>query len=72
MPQAFDEELEDLVSQLEREPDVVGQHARNMAGRRRVFIKRIRYYAYFRVVNDGQRVQVLAFWHTSRGREPNL
>jgi plasmid stabilization system protein ParE len=37
---------------------------------RRVLLKRIRYYVYFEVSDDGARVSILAVWHASRGREP--
>jgi plasmid stabilization system protein ParE len=40
--------------------------------RRHVLLRRIRYYVYFRVVNDGALVEILAVWHASRGRRPRL
>lgn len=71
-PGAFDEELSNLVQLLQHEPRHVGLPARNMPRLRRAFLKRIRYYVYFRVVDDGERAQVLAFWHATRGRDPRL
>jgi plasmid stabilization system protein ParE len=41
-----------------------------MSGVRRVLISRIHYYVYYRVKGDA--VQVLAFWHSSRGRGPKI
>ncbi len=70
-PEAFDEELEALLEKLESKPQSLGTGQRNH-DRRRLLIKRIRYYVYFRIVNDGELVEVLAFWHASRGQEPKL
>lgn len=70
-PNAVDEELTYLVGRLEAGADYVGAQSRNMPGVRRVLLPRIRYYAYFRIVDDGH-VQVAAFWHASRGRDPRL
>lgn len=36
---------------------------------RRLHLFRIRYYLYYRVHNDDA-VEVIAFWHTSRGQRP--
>ena len=71
-PKAFDEEMLDLVTGLERAPQIMGERARNMAGIRRAYLKRIRYYAYFRIRRDRRRVQILSLWHASRGQEPDF
>jgi plasmid stabilization system protein ParE len=39
-------------------------------GIRRLTLSRIRYYLYYRVSKEA--LEVLALWHTSRGREPRL
>lgn len=39
-------------------------------GLRRVTLTRVRYYLYYRV--SGGILEVLAFWHTSRGRQPAM
>jgi plasmid stabilization system protein ParE len=39
-------------------------------GLRRVTLERVHYYLYYRVA-DGV-LEVLAFWHTSRGRRPRI
>jgi plasmid stabilization system protein ParE len=70
-PAAFDEELDAIVTSLERDPEQIGQPQRERH-RRRVLLRRIRYYLYFRVVDNGAMVQVLALWHASRGSEPEL
>ncbi len=43
-----------------------------LAGVRRLHLKRIRYYLYYRVKDDPQQVEILALWHTSRGTGPDL
>lgn len=70
-PDAFDEELDALVTRLEEDADHIGAQQRG-ANRRRVLLKRIRYYVYFRVVGQGDVVEILALWHASRGREPKF
>lgn len=69
-PAAFDEALDSLLTELEAHPALIGQQARQAKPIRRVLLRRVRYYAYFRIVDE--RVQVLAFWHASGGREPNI
>jgi plasmid stabilization system protein ParE len=39
-------------------------------GVRRLHLERVRYHLYYRFRSGG--VEILAFWHTSRGREPTL
>ena len=50
----------------------VGAQARGtkLQGVRRVTLSRIRYYVYYRATD--QALEVLAFWHNSRGRQPPL
>ncbi len=70
-PGAFDDELDALITRLEANPKLVGTQQRG-ARRRRALLKRIRYYVYFRVMDDGDLVEILAVWHAVRGREPRL
>jgi hypothetical protein len=39
-------------------------------GVRRLLLGRVRYFIYFRVTPDT--LEVLAFWHMSRGKQPTL
>jgi len=41
-----------------------------LRGVRRATLSRIRYYVYYRAI--GSSLEVLAFWHISRGRPPDL
>ena len=65
------EELDRTLGLLCCQPELGVRSVRTtLTGVRRVTLSRIRYYVYYRVVED--RLQVLAFWHTSRGRGPTL
>ena len=70
-PGAVFEDLDRILDLLCVQP-AMGTRARraSLSGVRRVTLSRIRYYVYYRVVDDA--LQVLALWHTSRGRGPAL
>lgn len=71
-PLAFDEEIDALVGLLEERPGLVGRPAIEPAGVRRVYLRRVRYYVYFQVVEGGEVVEILALWHGSRGGAPAI
>lgn len=71
-PDAVDEELARILVRLEERPEFVGRPIEQDLAVRRVYLKRIRYYLYFRVVDDGARVEILALWHGSRRGGPEL
>ena len=70
-PGAILEDLDRTLGFLCVQP-TMGARARRatLSGVRRVTLSRIRYYLYYRVVDDV--LQVLALWHTSRGLGPSL
>jgi len=72
-PDAIGEELERASALITAQPGV-GSTARDadLAGVRRLHLARVRYDIYYRVNEDFARVEVLAFWHASRGRGPLL
>ena len=72
-PGAIAEEIERASSLIASHPGV-GCHGsrRRLAGVRRLHLARVRYDIYYRVNADLERVEVLAFWHASRGRWPVL
>jgi plasmid stabilization system protein ParE len=72
-PNAIREELERASLLISIQPEI-GARARNtsLAGVRRLHLARVRYYIYYRVVTDPQRIEVLAFWHESRGSGPSI
>jgi plasmid stabilization system protein ParE len=72
-PNAIREELERASWLIAVQPGV-GAVARNvsLAGVRRLHLVRIRYHLYYRVMTNPDRVEVLGFWHSSRGSAPPL
>lgn len=73
-PDAFAEDLEAALELIATQPQV-GAIARNMKFRniRRVYLNRVGYYLYYRVPREQPpTIQVVAFWHTSRGSLPRL
>lgn len=70
-PDAVFEELDRILRLLVVQPGL-GARARQatLSGVRRVLLSRIHYYVYYRVT--GNALQVLAFWHASRGHGPGL
>ncbi len=72
-PHAFREDVQRAFETLARQPRI-GSPATNekLAGVRRLHLKRIRYYLYYRVKGDPKRVEILALWHASRRTGPGL
>jgi len=72
-PNAVREDLERASSLLAMHPQV-GARARNVAltGVRRLHLARIRYDLYYRVVAAEKRIEILGFWHRSRGTGPAI
>ena len=72
-PNAIREELERAASLIALQPEV-GTRARNVTlpDVRRLALDRIRYHVYYRVIADLEQVEILAFWHASRGSGPDL
>ena len=72
-PNAIREELERASSLISVQPEV-GARARNISlpDVRRLHLARVRYSVYYRVVTEPEQVEVLAFWHASRGTSPPL
>lgn len=70
-PGAVREDLERILSLLAVQPGM-GALARGMRlkGVRRVTLSRVRYYVYYRATDET--LEVLAFWHSSRGQQPPL
>ena len=70
-PNAIARDFEEAKNLLARQP---GVGARSSTLRyphvRRLLLSRVRYHIYYRTASG--KVVVLAFWHSSRGTEPNL
>ena len=68
---AIREDLDRILNLLAVQPGMGARSRRtSLQDIRRVTISRIRYYLYYRASDDV--LEVLAFWHTSRGKEPPL
>ena len=70
-PGAIRQDVAEILTVLVNQPGV-GMPTRRgrIKGLRRVTLTRVRYYVYYRV-SEGV-LEVLAFWHTSRGRPPRI
>lgn len=70
-PGAIRQDLAEILSVLVNQPGVgVPTRRGRIRGLRRVTLTRVRYYLYYRA--SGRVLEVLALWHTSRGRQPPL
>lgn len=70
-PGAIRSEVARILELLSSQPGIgVPARRRRIKGLRRVDLSRIHYYILYRV-SEGV-LEVLAFWHTSRGRQPPL
>jgi plasmid stabilization system protein ParE len=70
-PGAIRNELARILSILSTQPGIgVPDRLRRIRGLRRVNLSQIDYYILYRVA--GGLLEVLAFWHTSRGNQPKL
>ena len=70
-PETFDEELAEAFSLLSVQPGIgVPVSNTRTSAVRRLHLARIHYVLYYRV--QGEEVQVLRIWHTSRGSDPKL
>lgn len=70
-PGAIRQDIAEMLEVLIRQPGL-GTPARNkrIRGLRRVILHRVSYYLYYRVSQDT--LEILAFWHTSRGKPPRI
>jgi hypothetical protein len=72
-PGAIRAELERASSLIAFQPHI-GTRARNITlpGVRRLRLGRIRYDLYYRLLETPRRLEILAFWHTSREGQPQI
>jgi plasmid stabilization system protein ParE len=70
-PVAVRKDLEAALALLIEEPGIGTRVETSQAGVvRRLYLPRIRYFVYYRV--RGSTLEVVAFWHSSRGEGPSL
>jgi plasmid stabilization system protein ParE len=72
-PHAITEELRRIFRLLKAQPNIgaIGMHPR-VVGVRRVRLDRVRHDLYYRTEETRAVIEILAFWHMSRGRQPPL
>jgi plasmid stabilization system protein ParE len=70
-PNALADDLQDMLARIAQNPTIgeVVESRRFRYVRRRI-MRRTHYHVYFR--SDGDDVEVVAFWHASRGSGPPL
>jgi plasmid stabilization system protein ParE len=66
-PDALVEELSRVFDLLSATP-MIGQSA--SLGTRRVLLKRVHYFLYYRYRPNAKRVEIAALWHTRRMKQP--
>jgi hypothetical protein len=73
VPGAIRAELERASSLIALQPEI-GTRARNITlpSVHRLHLARIRYDLYYRLVEAPRRLEILAFWHASRGSLPPI
>ena len=70
-PGAIRIDLAEILSVLAEHPGVGTPATKTrIKGLRRIYLSRIRYYVYYR--GRGDLLEVLAFWHASRGQLPKI
>jgi len=72
-PNAIREDFEAMTSVLARSPKI-GRRATNTKARdvRQVFLRRVGYIIYYRVIGSPPVLEVMAFWHARRGKGPPI
>ncbi|MEQ1761496.1 MAG: type II toxin-antitoxin system RelE/ParE family toxin [Vicinamibacterales bacterium] len=72
-PNAVREEVERGSALLAAQPDI-GERARGVTldGVRRIHLRRIRYFVYYRLSEKPNQLDVLGFWHSSRHDDPPI
>ena len=70
-PGAIAHDLEESVALLAEQPGIGSKYSGARAGQvRRLYMGRVGYFVYYRATRDD--LEVLAFWHARRGRQPRL
>jgi plasmid stabilization system protein ParE len=69
-PGAFDEDISRGLATIAAQP-LLGARVPEKPGVRRLFMRRIGYFIYYRIAASGT-IDILAVWHHSRGSGPPL
>jgi plasmid stabilization system protein ParE len=70
-PGAIGKDVGETIALLSEQPGIGSRYeGSRTSGVRRLYLGRIGYFLYYRVAGDA--LEVLAFWHARRGRQPKL
>ena len=70
-PGAIAHDLEESIALLAEQPGIGSKYSGTRVGQvRRLYMSRVGYFLYYRASADA--LEVLAFWHARRGRQPRL
>lgn len=70
-PYAIETDIRESLALLAEQPGIGTKYSGARAGTiRRLYMSRVGYFLYYRVLGDV--LEVVAFWHTSRGRQPRI
>jgi hypothetical protein len=72
-PNAIDDDFRSMSAILAGNPGI-GRRATNTKTRnvRQVFLRRVGFVIYYRVIGSPPRLEILAFWHSRRGKGPPI
>lgn len=72
-PNAIAQELQRAFSLIASQPQAGGSATNvTLRGVRRVYLPRIKYHIYYHLIDNAERVEVVAFWHARRGDGPPI
>lgn len=71
-PTLFDDELGAALERLASAPWIGAKLRVRSRSLRRLVLQRSRYHVYYRVDSAADQVEIVAIWHTSRGKLPRL
>jgi hypothetical protein len=73
VPMAIREDFQSMAAKLALSPEI-GRRATNTKARnvRQVSLKRVGYFIYYRIAGQPARLEILALWHSSRGKGPQI
>ena len=72
-PNAVRKEVQQAFALIAGQPRI-GSRAKDVAlpSVRRIFLPTIKYYLYYRVLGEPERVEIVALWHRRRGSRPPI
>ena len=72
-PNAIAEDLDAMIEIIKSTPDIGRIAAETKAPNvRKIFLRRVGFLIYYRVIGSPPRLQIMAFWHARRGKGPPI